>query len=201
VDRRDWDRRYEGSELLWSAEPNQFLVAEVADLPPGRALDLAAGEGRNAVWLAERGWEVTAVDFSEVALEKAARLAEGRGVNIWWVVADLRTYTPPPDAFELVLVLYLHLPRNELREILPRAAGALVPGGILLVVGHDRLNLVEGHGGPSDPDILYTPEEIAGDLPLLILERAGRVRRPVATDLGEAQAVDTLVRARRPSLP
>ena len=89
MDRADWDERYAGSELLWSAEPNRFLVAETAGLTPGRALDLACGEGRNAVWLARRGWQVTGVDYSEVAIEKARRLASARKANVDWVVADL----------------------------------------------------------------------------------------------------------------
>ena len=90
MQREDWDRRYSGRELIWTAEPNRFLVAETSDLPPGRALDVACGEGRNAIWLAERGWRVTGVDFSEVALAKAARLAASRGVEGEWIPADLR---------------------------------------------------------------------------------------------------------------
>ena len=85
-------------ELLWTAQPNRFLVAKSSDLSPGRALDVACGEGRNAVWLAEQGWQVTGVDFSEVALEKARRLAELRGVEAEWVQADLLDYRPAPRA-------------------------------------------------------------------------------------------------------
>lgn len=198
MDSRDWDRRYEESGYLWSVEPNRFLVAEVADLPAGRALDLGCGEGRNAVWLAERGWEVTAVDFSSVGLEKASRLAEHRGVEVRWVPADLRTYRPERSAFDLVLVFYLHLPAEELEAVLGKAVAALAPGGVLVVVGHDVSNLVEGHGGPGDPGLLYTPERIAAHLDELVVERAERVHRTVEIEEGEARAVDTLVRARRP---
>src|SRR5690348_14293140 len=104
MDRAEWDRRYAGTELVWTAEPNRFVVQEVAGLPPGRALDLAAGEGRNAVWLAERGWAVTAVDFSAVGLDKARRLAAERGVEAGWVVADVLEYVPEPGAYDLVLI-------------------------------------------------------------------------------------------------
>ena len=92
--REDWNERYRRAELLWTAEPNRLFAAEVGELVRGRALDLACGEGRNAVWLAERGWTVTAVDFSDVAIEKAARLAASRGVHVEWVVADVTGYEP-----------------------------------------------------------------------------------------------------------
>ena len=87
VNRDDWNRRYEGAELVWTARPNRFLVAEAAGLVPGRALDLACGEGRNAVWLAEQGWQATGVDFSGVALGKAQLLAESRSVQVEWLEA------------------------------------------------------------------------------------------------------------------
>ena len=95
MDSSGWDARYGAApELVWTAEPNRFVVEELAGLRPGRALDLAAGEGRNAVWLAERGWEVTAVDFSAVAATRGQQLARERGVDVTWVVADLLGYAP-----------------------------------------------------------------------------------------------------------
>jgi SAM-dependent methyltransferase len=197
VRREDWDARYREAELVWSAEPNRFLVAEVEGLPPGRALDLACGEGRNAIWLARRGWDVVGVDFSAVALEKARRRAEHEGVGLELVLADLLDYRPPYRSFDLVLVFYLHLPAPARRVVLDRAADALVPGGTLLLVGHDSLNLSEGTGGPSDPAVLYTPDEIAAELPGLVVEKAERVRREL--DGAERPAVDALVRAVRPA--
>ena len=106
MDSNVWDERYAGDDLVWSAEPNRFLVAEVETLPPGRALDLACGEGRNAVWLAERGWDVTGVDFSKVGLDKARRLADARGVSVHWELADVTEYMPAPESFDLVIVMY-----------------------------------------------------------------------------------------------
>lgn len=194
-----WDRRYAEAELLWRAEPNEFLVREVADLAPGRALDLATGEGRNAIWLAEQGWRVTAVDFSAVGLDKARRIAERRGVQVDWVLADLLDYRPPAGAFDLILYLYVHLPAAERELVVGRAVGALAPAGTLLVVGHDLANLDGGWGGPSDPAVLYTPDAIAAELRGLVVERAERVTRHVVTGEGEADAIDALVRARRPS--
>lgn len=195
--REDWNARYAGQELLWTAEPNRLFAAEVGELEPGRALDVACGEGRNAVWLAERGWEVTAVDFSDVALGKGARLAESRGVEVDWVVADVLEYEPEPSAFDLVVVLYLQLPHEELVRSLRRAAGAVAPGGTLLVLGHDTTNLVDGYGGPKDVTVLFTPEDVTAALEGLVVERAEKVERTVALDDGEATAIDALVRATR----
>ena len=201
MDREAWNRRYAGGELIWTARPNRFLAAEAADLAPGRALDVGAGEGRNAVWLAEQGWEVTAVDFADVGLAKGARLAEERGVQVAFVAADLLEYEPPSGAFDLVAVLYLHLPAAERRLVHARLARALAPGGTLLVVGHDTTNIAEGHGGPQDPSILFTPEEVAEDLRELRIERAERVRRSVTGGGGAVDAIDALVRASRDVAP
>lgn len=193
--RTDWDERYSGEDLIWSVEPNRFLVTEVDGLPPGRALDLGTGEGRNAIWLAERGWQVTGVDFSTVALAKAGRLATSRGAKVEWIEADLRNFVPPARSFELVVVLYLHLPAEDRRTVVQRAAGALAPKGTILVIGHDLTNLTGGVGGPQNPAVLFTPEDIVADLPGVRIERAERVHRRVLVDGREATAIDALVRA------
>jgi SAM-dependent methyltransferase len=192
----DWDARYRDIGPLGEREPNRFLVEEAADLRPGRALELGCGEGRNARWLAERGWRVTAVDFSPVALERARALAERRGLAVDWVRADATAFRAGP-VHDLVALLYLQLPEAELARALAVAVGALAPGGTLLVVGHDLANLDGGHGGPRNPLVLMTAEAVLPHLDGLRVERAGRVFRPVPLDDGEAVAVDTLVRARR----
>ena len=199
MDSEGWDRRYAERELVWTSAPNRFLVAEAATLPPGRALDVACGEGRNAVWLAERGWEVTGVDFSEVGLEKARGLAELRGVQAEWVAADLLEYTPEPLAFDLVLVFYLQVASAQRRSIVRTVAEAVAPGGVFLLVAHDTSNPEHGHGGPQNPAVLYTAFDVAGDLEGSGLEivRAQTVERPVDTPGGERIALDALVRARR----
>jgi SAM-dependent methyltransferase len=201
VDRQQWDERYSSAQFEWSMHPNQFAAVELAGLPPGRALDLAAGEGRNSVWLAERGWTVTAVDFSLVGLEKGRKLSAVRGVGpsqVDWVVADLSEYEPAHEAFELVLIAYLQVDAALRARVLAGAAAALVPGGTLLVIGHDLANLTEGVGGPQSPDVLYTPGAITAELPGLRIVRAERVRRTVERDGEQATAVDTLIRAERP---
>jgi SAM-dependent methyltransferase len=196
VDSQEWDERYAGTGLVWTAEPNRFVVAELQHLAPGRALDVGAGEGRNAVWLAASGWHVTAVDFSAVGLDKGRRLAEDRGVAVDWVRADVRDYQPEPGSFQLVLVAYLQLREAELDGVLRRTAAALAPGGVLLVVGHDVTNVAEGTGGPQDPAVLHSPKSITRSLGDLTVVRAERVRRPVTGS--HRDAVDTLVRAIRP---
>ena len=197
MDRHDWDARYAASPLVWSAGPNQFLERETADLPAGRALDLACGEGRNALWLAGRGWRATGVDFSPVAIDKARTLATERGVDVAWVVADVTTWDPDPGGFDLVAVMYLQLDDAGRAAAYARAAGAVAPGGTLLVVAHDLDNLEHGHGGPQDPSVLTTPESVVAVIGDLVVERAERVRRTVQTDAGPVDAVDTLVLARR----
>lgn len=201
MDSSAWDARYAStSDLVWSAEPNRFVVESVTGLTPGAALDLAAGEGRNAVWLAERGWRVTAVDFAQVAVERGRELAARRGVAVEWRVADVSAYRPVPGSYDLVLISYLHLPAADLAGVLDSARRALRPGGNLVVVGHDLANLTGGTGGPQDPAILLTPEAVVDGLAGLRIQRAETARRPVAThDGGTVDALDTVVVATRPA--
>jgi SAM-dependent methyltransferase len=201
-DSEAWDRRYAGSELVWTAQPNRFLVSEAAGLAPGRALDVACGEGRNAVWLAEQGWRATGVDFSEVALGKARALAESRGVEVGWVRADVVTHRAEEQAYDLVIVFYLQLREEARRQALRAAADAVAVGGTLLLVAHDSSNLTEGYGGPQSPAVLYAGADVAADLDGsgLVIEQAGVVQRPVETPEGERIALDVLVRAHRPTL-
>jgi SAM-dependent methyltransferase len=150
-----WDERYAAQEQVWSEGPNAMVESIVGAWPSGRALDLGAGEGRHALWLASLGWTVTAVDFSAVGIERGRRLAASRNLEVDWVTADATQWLPPEGAsFDLVLVAYLHLPE----DVVERAAGWLAPGGALVVVGHALRNLTEGTGGPQDPAILHTPQ-------------------------------------------
>ena len=184
MDAEAWDQRYAASELVWSREPNQFVAAEVADLAPGTAVDLAAGEGRNAIWLASRGWSATAVDFSQVALDKGAQLVAQAGVEldgtVAWVCADATTWQPA-EPVDLVVVAYLQLPAEDRRRAVRGAVTMLRPGGTLLLVAHDSTNLTEGTGGPQDPSVLMTADDVLDDLSGLDVEvlRAERVAREV----------------------
>lgn len=201
MDHRVWDQRYAATELVWTAEPNRFLVAEVDGMAPGQALDLGCGEGRNAIWLASQGWDVVGVDFSRVGLDKADQLAEQRHVAVEWILADVTTYQPTAAAFDLVTILYLQLSAAPLAEALAQAVSGLAPGGTLLVVGHDTTNLTHGFGGPQDPGVLYSPDQIVASLGGLVVDKAERVQRPVETDGRTVAAIDTLVRAHLPTSP
>ena len=201
MDAEEWDERYAERELVWSAEPNQFVAAECADLPPGRAVDLAAGEGRNAIWLARRGWQVTAVDFSRVALDKGRTLAGDTEVE--WVCEDATTWRG--DGYDLAVVAYLQLPEVERRAAARGAVKALRPGATFLWIAHDSSNIEEGSGGPQDPAVLMTASDVVRDIEDLGVEvqRAERVARVVPPGgdhrVGEADqtAWDCLVRVVR----
>jgi SAM-dependent methyltransferase len=188
---QDWDQRY-AEQRQWSAEPNA-LVAELLDgLPPGTAVDLAAGEGRHALWLAALGWRVAAVDFSAVGLARGRAQPGAEAVE--WAVADVLRWTAPPASLDLVLVAYLHLPLDETVDLLTRAVDWLRPGGRLLVLGHDVENLTAGVGGPQEAAILHSVERLAPVAARLDVDRLEQIRRetPAGT------ALDTLLWGRRP---
>ena len=190
MDAEGWDERYREKPLVWSAGPNQFVAEDLAGLEPGTALDVACGEGRNAVWLAELGWDVTGVDFSGVALEKAAEMARERGVEVEWVRADVTGWDPARQ-YDLVLIAYVHLPGQSWTDLISRAAGWVAPVGHLYLVGHDVISA--GVSGPPAPDLLWDPEAAAkavGDLKVLRAEQRVRI-----LDEGR-EAVDTVVFAR-----
>jgi 2-polyprenyl-3-methyl-5-hydroxy-6-metoxy-1,4-benzoquinol methylase len=204
MDSKNWDDRYATRELLWGAEPNRFVAEELRALAPcGRALDLACGEGRNAIWLAKLGWAVTAVDFSSVAIERARRLAAEQRVDVEWVEADVTRFAPAAGAFGLVIIAYLHLPANSRRAVLAHAAAALRAGGTLFMVGHARLNLRQGVGGPQQADLLWQPAEIRREVAArgFTVQRVEHVRRPVETPEGVRDAIDTVLRAERQPAP
>ena len=198
MDRTAWDERYANKDYLWTVEPNRFVQQHVARLTPGTAIDLATGEGRNAVWLAGQGWQVTAVDFSPVGLDKARRLAADHNAHVEWVEADVTAYQPSAT-FDLVLVAYLQLSTSQRVEVLRRAAGWVASGGTMLVVAHDRSNVTEGHGGPPSPEVCYDVDETVAALEGLTPSVAEVARRPVQTDEGERVALDTVVVATRRS--
>jgi SAM-dependent methyltransferase len=191
LNRQEWNERYASTPLLWNVDPGPFLASEVGGLTPGRALDLGAGEGRTALWLAGHGWRVTAVDFSDVALERGRRRAEEAGTAgaVEWVLSDLAGYEPAPSTFDLVLLLFVHLPADQRRRLLGLASRARAPGGALLVVGYDTTHPADGEGGPRDPSIRFSPDDIVAELEGLTVERAERLQ--VGT------AVDAVVRAVR----
>ena len=193
MDATMWNDRYGASELIWGKGPNQFLAPLVEDLTPGRALDVASGEGRNAIWLARQGWDVTAVDFSQTGIDKARTLASDTVVD--WVVGDVTSYEPD-GVFDLVVVFYLHLMPSDLADAFSMATAALAPGGTFFGVGHALANLTDGYGGPAHPEVLWTEELIAPMVEGLSVVELGERLRPVPD--ADATAIDLVVHATAP---
>ena len=202
-DAEAWDERYRSADLVWGAEPNRFVRRLCERLPAGEALDIACGEGRNALWLARRGWRVLGVDFSEAAIERARELTAAEDhmvrLHLSWKVSDVTAEPPRRNRYDLTIVSYVHIEPAERDAMLRAAARSVRPTGRLVVVGHDRRNLDEGVGGPQDIDRLYVPDELAAiatDAGLAV-EIAQTVERPA----DDGVALDAILRARRPPPP
>lgn len=180
-----WDQRYAGESFLYGTAPNDFLRAQVGALPKGgRVLCLAEGEGRNAVFLAERGFQVTGVDGSKVGLEKAQRLARERGVKLETIVADLRDFELGTARWDAIVSIWCHLP-PELRAALhPKLVAALAPGGVLLLEHYHPKQLDYRTGGPPDAKLLVTREELERDFRELTVLHAFEGEREIQEGTG-----------------
>ncbi|UJL28246.1 class I SAM-dependent methyltransferase [Mycolicibacterium vanbaalenii] len=186
MDSSVWDERYASVEHPWGSTPPCALMARYAALRPGRAIDLACGDGRNARYLAESGWDVEAVDFSPVAIEVAKGVDDSE--NISYTVGDVRNWQPEKRA-DLVVISFLHLPIDELVAVIATAATWLRPGGHLLYLGHALENFVYGVGGPADPAILPGLADLARASQGLRVVEMAHLLRPQ----GDRQAVDVLL--------
>ena len=187
---QEWDARYAAHEHVWSATPNATVEEICRPLPAGSALDLGAGEGRHAVWLAGLGWRVTAVDFSRVGLDKGRAGAQAADLDITWVVDDVRTWRPVAGTtYDLVLVAYLHLGP----DVFAAARALVAPGGRLVVVGHAKRNVADGVGGPQDPALLHDEAGLRSAAGDLRIERLGEVIRSTP----DGDAIDIALVARR----
>lgn len=206
MDAREWNEYYADSDQAWT-RPDDDVVDEVAGLPVGRALDLGAGEGANSIWLARRGWQVTAIDQAPAAIETLVRLAAAEGLAIRGEVADIAEYRPGARC-DLSLICYVHLPPATRERTLANAAAALAPGGVLLLIGipaPDRDDAGVGEMSsvtPRMPEPLSllpeVPDEIGGSLRQLTIERCDVRRRTIGSVEGELHADVLLIRARRP---
>jgi thioredoxin reductase/SAM-dependent methyltransferase len=163
-----WDERYRSADTIWSGNANPHVVATVTDLVPATALDVGSGEGADAIWLASRGWRVTGIDVSTVALGRAAKRAAEAGEEIagriTWQQADVLSWDPAPLQFDLVSAQFMHLPRPALASLHRRLAAAVRPGGTLLIVGHHPSDLETSMGRPNLPDLMFTADQIAAAL-------------------------------------
>lgn len=197
-----WETFYSERDRIWSGHPNAMLVREVSGLAPGNALELGCGEGADAIWLAGRGWQVTALDVSALALERAAKHAEDAGVadRIQWRRQDLAVWEPR-EHYDLACAQFLHspveLPRNA---ILATGARAVAPGGRLLIVGHESFPSWSQHPEPEEP--LPTAAELAAELglgsPDWELETVDSVEREANGPDGQSGILaDSVLRARR----
>lgn len=191
-----WDARYAAAP--WPRDPDPALVALVAPLTPGRALDLGCGTCRHAIWLAHQGWQVTGVDASRVGLDQGEQRATDEGVTIATVHRDVLAYEPPATSFDLVVVANLHFKGPEQTALFSLATRALAPGGHLFVVGHHLEDL--GHSGPPDPERLYTEERLRDVVPDLIVERLERQSRGTSGDGSPLSSVVLWARSPLPTI-
>jgi len=190
-----WNDRYRQKGSVWGAEPNQFVVAYLSDLEPSRVLDLGTGQGRNAIWLAGQGHQVTALDISDVAIAQAKEIAADAGVEVEFIAADLKRWQPEPESYDLVLLSYIQAVEPARKLIHSKVATALAPGGMVFMIAHHIDNLEHGIGGPSLPDRLYDERMIAGDFPGLEIIENKAVIRHVDDGGSSGDAIDLLVRA------
>ncbi len=204
MDRASWDEKYRAQARLWSDEPNATLVAECATLAAGTALDFGCGEGADALWLATRGWRVTGVDISSVAIERAATQVAAYGddvaARIAWAQADLATWAPTPTAFDLVTTHFMQLVTAERDVMIRKIASAVAPGGTLLVVAHHPSDLQTAVRRPPMPELFYTADDVVASLePRRWTIVASEARSRTARDAAGADATvhDALVNARR----
>ena len=199
-----WDERYRSRSALWSRNPNQQLVAEASDLAPGTALDVGAGEGADAIWLASRGWCVTAVDLSPVALERASAHASELGEDIAgridWVHEDITRWDPGQGRYDLVSAQYLHLPPGARQAMLGHLVAAVAPGGTLLFVGHHPSDLQTTIPRPNMPEVFCTGDEVAAGLDAgqwTIVTNAAPGRTATDPEGNSVTVHDTVLRAVR----
>ncbi|WP_243293850.1 class I SAM-dependent methyltransferase [Geothrix mesophila] len=177
--REFWDTRYSEAELIYGAEPNDFLKEMAPRIPPGPVLGLGEGQGRNAVYLATLGHAVTAVDQSPVGLARARELATSRGVTLSTVVADLAEFDMGSAPWSGIISIFCHLPSVLRRDLYPRCAAALAPGGVFILEGYTPRQLEYGTGGPKEPDLLGTLDELRSLLPGLELEVGRELLRDI----------------------
>ena len=194
-----WDERYAkaaaAGDPVWSIEPNVWIEQVTSTLPPGVAIDLAAGEGRNALWLASRGWRVTAVDFAAAGLAIGRQRASEADLAVDWVTADVTTWASPRRV-DLVVIAYLQLPAAALTRVISHSIDSLAPGATLALIGHDSENREHGVGGPQDPSLLHELDVLRAAAAGLDVVECQRYERRIADG---RVAIDAILLARMPA--
>lgn len=195
----DWDQRFAEADFAYGTAPNDFLTEMAGKLPPGPVLSLAEGQGRNAVYLASLGFEVTAVDQSAVGLNRARALATERGVRITTQQADLAHFTIPPNAWAGIISIFCHLPVNIRKPLHAAVANGLQPGGVFLLEAYHPNQAGRGTGGPPTPDLMMTLANLRDELPGLEFVVAREIERDVIEGAyHNGRACVTQLLARRP---
>lgn len=192
-----WNQRYSQETPVYGMAPNQFVAERLAGLDPCRVLDMGCGQGRNAIWLAGQGHQVSAVDVSDLAIEQAEEMAAAAGVGVGFSVVDLAVWEPPEAAFDLVLLSYMQAPPSMRVGLHRKAARALGPGGMVFLIAHHKANLEHGIGGPPSLEYLFDEDEVAGDFSTFTIEENERVKRRVDTGDVVGEAIDLLFVARK----
>ena len=154
-----WNKRYLEEHFAYGINPNKFYKSRIENLNPSKALFLGEGEGRNSVYAATLGWQVDAVDFSTSAKEKALKLAKEKNVAINYTIADLNSYQFKKDYYDLVVMIFLHLPKELNKKVFTESILSLRSGGKLLVETFNKKQINNSSGGPKDPQLLFSEEE------------------------------------------
>jgi SAM-dependent methyltransferase len=198
AEQQEWDGRYADRDQLWSGEPNGALVAETAGLTPGRVLDVGCGEGADAVWLARKGWDVTGIEVSGLALQRAAAHAHDAGVDVRWVHAELTEAGLAPGSFDLVSAQYPALLRTPEASAERALLAAVAPGGVLLLVHHAGMDAHQNDSGFDPADYVW-PTMVSAllDEDWVIECDEQRARDVPVGGAGAHHAADLVLRARR----
>jgi SAM-dependent methyltransferase len=192
-----WDQRFAGEEYAYGIQPNVFFKEKITGLKPGRLLLPAEGEGRNAVFAAGLGWQVTAVDFSEQARVKAINLAQKSGVNIEYTIGDLVTFDFSKEVYDAVALIYAHLHQDFRKEVHQKIINSLKPGGYIIFEAFNKNQINKNSGGPKSLEMLYSTSMLQDDfkgLEFIVLEEANIILEQGVYHQGESDIIRLFAR-------
>lgn len=187
-----WNSRYSSEEYVYGTGPNEFFKERLDLLQPGRILLPGEGEGRNAFYALQKGWQPEAFDWSTAAKEKALKLASGSGYEFAYNISTFEEFEPRPETFDAAALIYIHLPEEQRRLLHQKVVDSLRPGGVVILEAFDKEQLGKSSGGPQDTDLLYSLAELVEDfidLDFEVLTRAAVHLREGKFHEGEASVV------------